>query len=99
VVTAIAALADVDGAVGQVFNIGSDEEISIVGLAERVKARTGSASPITFIPYEEAYETGFEDFRRRVPSLDKIKRVIDWQPTTPLDQTIDQIIAYHRKEQ
>jgi UDP-glucose 4-epimerase len=98
VVTAIVALAGSDEAVGQVFNIGSPEEISIGALAERVKARAGSSSPIQLIPYDQAYEAGFEDFRRRVPSLDKIKRVIAWEPSTTLDQTIDQIIAYHRKE-
>lgn len=98
VVGALVALSDTDATVGQVFNIGSPEEVSILQLAERVKERTGSTSPINLIPYDQAYESGFEDFRRRVPSLDKIKGVIDWHPTTPLDQTIDQIIAYYRKE-
>ncbi len=97
IVSAIAHLSEADEAVGQVFNIGNTEEISILGLAQKVKTRTGSASPIEMIPYEQAYETGFEDFRRRVPSLDKIKRVIGWQPTTALDETIDQIIQYHRE--
>ncbi|GIK26960.1 MAG: UDP-glucose 4-epimerase [Chloroflexota bacterium] len=97
VVDAISRLAEVDDAEGQVFNIGSDEEISIVGLAERVRERSDSASEISLIPYEQAYEPGFEDFRRRVPSLDKIKRVIGWRPTTALDTTIDQIISYIRE--
>lgn len=97
VVDAISKLSSVPEAEGQVFNIGSDEEISILGLAERVRDRADSASEIEMIPYDQAYEPGFEDFRRRVPSLEKIKRVIDWKPTTALDTTIDQIIAYIRE--
>lgn len=98
VVGAIVGLSETDAALGEVFNIGSSEEVSIRQLAERVCTRVGSKSPIALIPYDQAYEPGFEDFRRRVPSLDKIKRVIGWQPTTTLDMTIDQIIAYHREE-
>lgn len=97
VVDAISKLSTAPDAEGQVFNIGSDEEISILGLAERVRDRADSASEIQTIPYDQAYEPGFEDFRRRVPSLDKIKRVIDWKPTTSLDTTIDQIVAYIRE--
>ncbi|MBK8139016.1 MAG: GDP-mannose 4,6-dehydratase [Chloroflexi bacterium] len=97
VVDAISKLSSAPDAEGQVFNIGSDEEISILGLAERVRDRADSASEIQTIPYDQAYEPGFEDFRRRVPSLDKIKRVIDWKPTTSLDTTIDQIVAYIRE--
>lgn len=97
VVDAISKLANVPEAEGKVFNIGSDEEISILGLAERVRDRADSASQIELIPYDQAYEPGFEDFRRRVPSLEKIKRAIDWKPTTALDSTIDQIIAYIRE--
>lgn len=98
VVRAIHALSEAPDAPGEVFNIGSTEEVSIRQLADRVLARTESRSKIELIPYDQAYEAGFEDFRRRVPSLDKIKRVIGWQPTTPLNMTIDQIIAYHREE-
>lgn len=98
VVRGIAGLAESPAAVGQVFNIGSQEEVSILELAQRVKARTGSSSEIVLIPYEQFYEAGFEDFRRRVPSLTKIQSVIGWQPTTPLDETIDQIIAHYQKE-
>lgn len=97
VVDAISKLAEVEDAEGQVFNIGSDEEITILGLAERIRDRADSASEICLIPYDQAYEPGFEDFRRRVPSLDKIKRVINWTPTTALDTTIDQIISYIRE--
>ncbi|MDX2162282.1 MAG: GDP-mannose 4,6-dehydratase [bacterium] len=97
VVTAIAALAESEAALGEVVNIGSQEEISILQLAERVRDRADSASAIHMIPYEEAYEVGFEDFRRRVPSLEKVRRLIGWEPTTPLDETIDQIVEYQRK--
>lgn len=98
VVSALTGLAQSPSAVGEVFNIGSNEEISILGLAERVCQRVGSSSEIKLIPYEEAYESGFEDFRRRVPSLDKIRQTIEWSPTTALNDTIDQIIAYYREE-
>lgn len=99
VVQAIHALAEAPQAVGQVFNVGSGEEVTIMALAQRIQARTGSASEIALIPYEQAYESGFEDFRRRIPSLDKIKQAIGWAPSTPLDTTIDQIIAYYREVQ
>ena len=79
---------------GEVFNIGSNEEVTIYELAERVKARTGSNSEIVLIPYEQAYEAGFEDMRRRVPDLRKIEATIGWRPRTTLDETIDQIIAF-----
>lgn len=79
---------------GQVFNIGSNEEVTILELAQQVKARTNSDSPIELIPYEQAYEAGFEDMRRRVPDIGKIKAATGWAPTTSLAQTIDQIIAY-----
>lgn len=98
VVDAIARLAASDAAIGEVFNIGSHEEVTIRELAERVKARTGSQSEIVLIPYDQAYEVGFEDMRRRVPDISKIKRAIGWEPTTPLDATIDQIVAYFRAQ-
>ena len=98
VVTAIHGLAEYAGGVGQVYNIGSSEEVTIRQLAERVRERTGSTSEIRLVPYEEAYEAGFEDFRRRVPSTAKLNAAIGWLPTTPLDVTIDQIIAYQQEE-
>ncbi len=98
VIEAIIGLSDTPEAIGELFNIGSNEEVTIMQLAERVRERAGSQSEIKLVPYEEAYESGFEDFRRRVPSLAKIERVIGWRPTTPLDETIDQIIAYYREE-
>ncbi len=96
VVRAVTALAEAPGVEGQVFNIGSNEEISIYQLAERVKARTNSKSEIVLVPYDKAYEAGFEDMRRRIPDLRKIRESIGWEPTTPLDETIDQIIAYQK---
>jgi UDP-glucose 4-epimerase len=98
VTEALERLIEAPGAVGEVFNIGSNEEVSIFQLAERVRARAGSVSDIQFIPYEQAYETGFEDFRRRVPDLSKIQRMIEWEPATALDQTIDEMIAYERRD-
>lgn len=98
IVDAIHKLAEEPQANGQVFNIGSNEEITIYDLAERVRQRTGSRSEIQFIPYNEAYGPGFEDFQRRVPGIEKITQTIEWTPTTPLDTTIDQIVAYYRKE-
>jgi UDP-glucose 4-epimerase len=97
VLDAIHRLSEADGAEGQVFNIGSTEEISILQLAERVRERADSASDIQRIPYDQAYEPGFEDFRRRVPSLAKIQKLTGWQPSTSLDDTIDQIIAYEKE--
>jgi UDP-glucose 4-epimerase len=97
VVEAIFGLGQTPQAVGQVFNIGSNEEVTILQLAERVRQRASSQSEIKFVPYEQAYEAGFEDFRRRVPSLDRIQQTLEWGPTTPLDETIDQIVAYYRE--
>ncbi len=81
---------------GEVFNIGNDREISIYGLAQMVKERASSHSEIVFIPYDQAYEVGFEDMRRRVPDVSKIHAAIGWQPTTSLETTVDQIITFYR---
>ncbi len=97
VIDAIQKLSEEDSALGQVYNIGSNEEISIMGLAEKVRQRAGSHSEIKLIPYDQAYEPGFEDFQRRVPSLEKVMQIIEWAPSTPLDTTIDQIIQYHQE--
>lgn len=95
-VQGILSLADAPAAVGQLFNIGSQEEVSILQLAERIKERTGSASPIEFIPYHEAYGDGFEDFRRRVPDTTKIRQVVEWEAATSLDTTLDDMIAFYQ---
>ena len=99
VVGAIQGLAESDCAIGELYNIGSNEEVSILELAQRIRDRADSASTIELVPYDQAYQQpGFEDFRRRVPSIEKIRLAIGWQPTTPLDDTIDQIIAYYQDE-
>jgi UDP-glucose 4-epimerase len=85
-------------AVGEVINIGNDEEISIEGLARLVKLRTKSASPINYVPYDQAYEPGFEDMQRRVPSLEKLQRLTGFRPTTPLAEIVDRVIAYFQEK-
>ncbi len=95
VVGALVKLASHDAAVGQVFNIGNDnEEVTILDLAKRVKARTGSKSEIVLIPYDEAYEAGFEDMPRRVPDTTKLKRLIGYEPKVHLDEILDRVSAY-----
>ena len=99
VVHAIQGLAESDATVGELYNIGSNEEISILQLAQRIRDRADSGSEIELIPYEQAYkQPGFEDFRRRVPSVEKIHQAIGWKPTTSLDTTIDQIIGHYQGE-
>ncbi|HEV2382709.1 MAG TPA: GDP-mannose 4,6-dehydratase [Terriglobia bacterium] len=83
-----------DRAVGEVVNIGNNEEITIEDLAALVRERTGSASPVEFVPYDQAYEPGFEDMARRVPSLEKLLRLTDYRPTTPLPAIIDKVVAH-----
>jgi UDP-glucose 4-epimerase len=83
-------------AIGEVFNIGNIEEVTIHQLAERVKSITGSASPIVTIPYEEAYEAGFEDMPRRVPELSKIHALIGYEPAVQLDEIIRRVVASQR---
>ncbi len=85
-----------EDAYGEVFNIGSDEEVSILELAERVRQRTESESEIMLVPYDEAYGTGFEDMARRVPALDKVGDRIGWSPTRDLDQILDDVIEHQR---
>lgn len=96
-VQAILRLLATDHAVGEVFNIGTDEEISIDGLAAVVKERSQSDSPITHIPYDQAYEPGFEDMLRRVPSLEKLQRLTGFRPATPLSEIVDRVVAHHNK--
>ncbi len=85
-------------AVGGVFNIGSRNEISIGDLARFIKKRTGSDSPIKLIPYDEAYEEGFEDMPRRVPDLKKIGKLIGYKPTRSLVAIVDDVIAHGRDD-
>ncbi len=96
VVGALAKLMRTPEAVGHVFNVGNDEEVTIEQLAQRVIQLTGSKSTIQYIPYDQAYEEGFEDMLRRVPSLEKIKKFIGYKPTTNLDQIIQSVVDYER---
>ena len=95
IVGALVKLVDHPDAVGQVYNIGSNEETSIGQLAERIRELTQSESEIVHIPYTEAYEEGFEDMPRRVPDISKIGNLIGYKPQTDLDGILRQVIAYH----
>ncbi|MCX6550973.1 MAG: GDP-mannose 4,6-dehydratase, partial [Acidobacteria bacterium] len=96
VVAALAALVQTPAAVGEVFNIGNNQEISIRALAEKIKATTGSPSEIVTVPYDEAYEAGFEDMARRIPDLTKIHRAIGYVPSVQIDRIIAEVIEYQR---
>ena len=93
VVGALVKLMDTPAARGDVFNIGNAEEVTILQLAERVRALTGSKSPIRLVPYSQAFAAGFEDMVRRVPDLSKIRRMIDYRPTRSLDQILADVLA------
>jgi UDP-glucose 4-epimerase len=97
IIDATVKLASHPGAIGQVFNIGSTEEVTIRELAERVIAATGSQSKIVYVPYEDAYAPGFEDMRRRVPDLGKIQGLIGYEPRYTLDDTLKRVIAFERE--
>jgi len=96
VVSGLVKLAASDAAVGEVFNIGNHEEISMMALAEKIKAMTGSSSPIVLIPYDKAYEAGFEDMPRRVPDLRKIQAAVGYEPTVGLDGILARVIAHEQ---
>jgi UDP-glucose 4-epimerase len=96
VVRALMALAVEPKAIGQVFNIGNGEEISIMALAEKIKAMTGSASPIQVIPYDQAYESGFEDMPRRVPDISRIRALVGYEPQVNLDEILASVIDHMR---
>ncbi len=98
VVDAMIALANHTDAVGQIFNIGSTEAISIKDLATKIKEKTNSDSPIKFVPYDEAYEQGFEDMAIRIPDLSKIKTIIGYQPSVTLDEILEKVIEYFSTE-
>jgi UDP-glucose 4-epimerase len=96
VVSALVSLPREPRAVGGVFNIGNTEEVTIFQLAERVKALTGSSSPIVTVPYDQAYEAGFEDMPRRVPDIGKIAALIGYQPQVGLDETLRLVIEFYQ---
>jgi len=96
VVGGLIALALEPRAAGQVFNIGNPEEISILDLATRVRAAAGSSSPIVLVPYDQAYEAGFEDMPRRVPDIGKIQALVGYAPTLGLDEILQRVIEEQR---
>ena len=96
-VRALLLVMDSDKAVGEVFNVGNNKQISIMELAKKVIALTGSSSSIEKIAYEKAYPEGFEDMQRRVPDISKIKQVLGWTPEINLDQIIKDIAAFNSK--
>jgi UDP-glucose 4-epimerase len=98
VVDALIKLIGEPAAVGEVINIGNTEEITIAALAERVRQLTGSKSPIRLIPYDVAYESGFEDMPRRVPDLTKVRKMIGYEPKSDLDDILTQVIEYFRRK-
>jgi UDP-glucose 4-epimerase len=96
VVSGLVKLATSAAAPGEVFNIGNHEEISMMALAQKVKTMTGSSSPIVLVPYDEAYEAGFEDMPRRVPDLRKIHAAVGYAPTVGLDEILARVIAHEQ---
>jgi UDP-glucose 4-epimerase len=98
VVRGMLALIDEPRAVGQVFNIGNGAEITIGALAERIRTLTGSQSEIVRIPYDQAYEAGFEDMPRRVPDITKINALVGYTPTVELDEILARVIEYFRQQ-
>jgi UDP-glucose 4-epimerase len=98
VVRAMVALMDEPRAVGQVFNIGNGTEITIADLASKVKQLTESSSTIVRVPYDQAYEAGFEDMPRRVPDISKLRALVGYQPTVELDEILTRVIEYFRQQ-
>jgi UDP-glucose 4-epimerase len=96
-VAALIKLSDADHCVGNVFNIGGQEPVSIKDLAVRIKQKLHSLSDIVLVPYEEAYESGFEDMHKRVPNIAKLRSFINFEPKVGLDELLDKTIAYYRQ--
>ena len=96
VISAVVNLVNTSGAAGRVYNIGSDVPVSILELAQRVVARVNPAATIEFTSYADAYDESFEDIRRRVPVLTRLREAIDYQPLKDLDAIIDSVAAYQR---
>ncbi len=96
VIRALLALVETPTAIGEVVNIGSEEEVTIRRLAELVKEATQSPSDIVLVPYTEAYAEGFEDMQRRVPDVRKLERLVGFRPQTPLEDVVRDVVADHR---
>jgi UDP-glucose 4-epimerase len=99
VVDAAIKLMESPAAIGQVFNIGNDQSITIAELATKIKELTASSSEIVFIPYDKAYEQGFEDMRIRVPNLSKARRTIGYEPKIQLDEILQKVIEHFRQNE
>jgi UDP-glucose 4-epimerase len=93
-VDALIGLMDSPDTVGQIYNIGNPEEVTINQVAQRIIAKTGSQSTITYVPYSQAYSEGFEDMPRRVPDISKISKAIGYQPKLGLEEILDRVIEY-----
>jgi UDP-glucose 4-epimerase len=89
-------LIESDRSVGEVFNVGTDREVTIMRLAEMVREAAGSSSEIVLVPYAEAYAEGFEDMLRRVPDCSKLERTVGFKPSTPLEEIIADVVADQR---
>lgn len=98
VVGALVKLLETDSAVGQVFNVGNQGEISMIDLARLVKEMTSSPSEIVLVPYDKAYEEGFEDMPRRVPDISKIRKAIGYEPTLGIREILEKVIEYERNQ-
>jgi UDP-glucose 4-epimerase len=98
VVRALIGLAAQPEANGKVLNVGSREEVTILGLAQRILALTGSSSEVRLVSFQDAYAPGFEDMQRRVPDLTRIHDLLGWQPTHNLDEILRSVIAYERRQ-
>ncbi len=97
-VESLVRLIDTAHSIGEVVNVGNTEEVSIEELAQLVKQRTGSKSAIEFVPYDKAYEPGFEDMMRRVPCVDKLEALTGFRPRTPLTEIIDRVAAFFQQK-
>jgi UDP-glucose 4-epimerase len=97
VVSGLLSLVKTPKAIGEVFNIGNGQEISMRTLADKIKTMTGSSSDVVLIPYDQAYEAGFEDMPRRVPDLEKIKTLVGYQPRVHLEEILTRVIDHFQK--
>jgi len=93
-VKAVTALMETEKSIGEIFNVGSTQEIQIRELAQKIIKLTGSSSKIEYISYEEAYGKSFEDMKRRLPDISKIQNLIEWQPEVDMDELLQKVIAY-----
>lgn len=96
-VRALIGLADCPASHGEIYNIGSQDSVSMLELAQTVIAQLGSSSPIELIPYDKAYQKGFEDMLRRLPETAKIRELLNWRPEHPLSRIIDDVADYLRR--